>query len=190
LLPGSLNAYESSSSEQNHRDYQHCCKRAPRTCKRLPERNIIQQPLNAARERSTAGHADSYPGWARRCREFEQNLRIRSAVGSLFKACAVADCLSQIREFAFEPPSQRAWPECCGIDGRKKLKVEIALANMRALVRQHDAQLLVVPGRVIHRQHNRGTDRDGRPNLRAAANINGRAWNRERFAGYWLRPAP
>ena len=102
------------------------------------------------RERLTvASHGDSYEGWARRGREFEQDLGVGGAAGSLLEAGAVADGLGQVREFAFEPPPQGADPEKRGVEAGEKLQVEVALANVRALVGQDDAQLLAVPSGVI-----------------------------------------
>ena len=52
----------------------------------------------------------------------------------------VADGFTEVREFAFEPPAERAEPEERGIEPCKKLKVEIALANVGALVGENDTE--------------------------------------------------
>jgi len=108
-----------------------------------------------------AGHGNSCEGWAREGREFKQELSVAGAAGGLFKAGAVADGFAQFIEFAFEPPSEGAEPEEGGIEPGEKLKIEVALADVRALVGQNHAQLLFIPAGVIGREDNARADVDG-----------------------------
>ena len=108
-----------------------------------------------------AGHGNSCKGWAREGREFKQELSVRGAAGGLFKAGAVADCFAQFTEFTFQPPSKRAEPEKRCIKPGEQLQIEVALANVRALVRQNHPQLLLTPLRVIGGKNNAGADVHG-----------------------------
>ena len=117
--------------------------------KGLAEAGFVKQALNALGKMTGAGHGNSCKGWARESREFKQELSVGGAAGGHFKAGAIADGFAQFREFAFEPPSQGAEPEEGGIETGKKLQIEVALANMGALVGQNDAQLLLIPLGVI-----------------------------------------
>ena len=79
--------------------------------KGLAEAGFVEQALNALGKMTGAGHGNSCKGWARESREFKQELSVGRAAGGHFKAGAIADCLAQFREFAFEPPSQGTEPE-------------------------------------------------------------------------------
>ena len=113
-----------------------------------------------------ASHGYSYEGWARRCREFEQYLRVGRPASGLFEPGAVADGFSQIRKLVLEPPSERAEPEERGVEARKQLQIEVALTDMGSLVRKDNAELFGIPGFVVRRKYDRRSDgdwgRDGR----------------------------
>ena len=117
--------------------------------KGLAETGFVQKTFDALGEMTGAGHGNSCKGWAREGREFKQELSVGGAAGGLFKAGAVADGLAQFREFAFEPPSQWAEPEQGGVEAGEQLQIEVALADVRALVRQNHAHLLLIPIGVI-----------------------------------------
>ena len=110
----------------------------PSTGESLAERAVVEQPLNAARETTGTSHGDSYSGWARCCREFKKDLRIRGAAGSLLQSGAIADGFGQVGECSLEPPAERAEPDQRRIKRSKQLQVEIALSNVRALMGEHN----------------------------------------------------
>ena len=95
LLSGGFDAYEGGCGKECDGNDYNGGQAATGSCKGLAERNVVEKPLDAAGEGSTAGHGNSYEGWARCCREFEQDLRVGCAIGGLFKASAVADGFSQ-----------------------------------------------------------------------------------------------
>ena len=138
------------------------------------------------REITSAGHGYSYEGWARQSREFKQNLGIRSAADGFFEAGSVADGLAQIGEFAFEPPSERTEPEDGGIKARQELQIEVPLTDVRALMRQNDAQLFGAPIGIIFGQKNARSDGDRRGNRGTCSQAQSRSriqpWSeRDRF---------
>ncbi len=104
------------------------------------------------------GHGNSCKRWARQGREFKKDLGVRRAAGCLLQAGAVADGFAQFVEFAFQPPTKRAEPEQRCIKRGGQLQIEVALADVRAFMGQHDAQLLLVPAGVIGGQNNAGAD--------------------------------
>src|SRR6185503_7291780 len=71
LLSSGLDAHQSSGSEQGDRDNEDGGKAAARSGKGLAEGDDVEKALDAAGERSTASHGNSYKRWARRGREFE-----------------------------------------------------------------------------------------------------------------------
>ena len=134
-LAGGLHADKRRGGKQRHWNEQHCEKRTATSARKsLAESAVVEQPLNAAREITSASHGDSYEGWARCSREFKKYLSVSRTAGSLLQSRAIADGLGQIGEFAFEPPSQRTKPEESGIDARKRLQIKVALPNVRAFV--------------------------------------------------------
>ena len=160
---GRFNADQCGGGKERHgnqEDGEQCA--AAAGSKGLAEAGFVQKALNALGKMTGAGHGNSCKGWARESREFKQELGVGGAAGGLFKAGAVADGFAQFREFAFEPPSQGAEPEEGGVEAGEQLQIEVALANVGALVGENDAQLLLIPGGVVGRQNNARADVDGR----------------------------
>ena len=120
------------------------------------------------REIRGASHGYSCQGWARHGREFKQNLGVRRATGSFFKAGAVADGLAQIGELALQPPSQRTEPEHGGIEAGQHLQIKVTLPDVRALMRHDRIQLGAGPLAPIDREHD-GRARDSQRHRRRNA---------------------
>jgi hypothetical protein len=121
--------------------------------KSLAEAGFVKKAFNALGEMTGAGHGNSCQGWARESREFKKDLSVGGSACGLFKARAVADGFAQFGKFAFEPPSQGAEPEKRGVDACQKLQIKVALADVRALVSQNNAQLFLIPCGVVGGQH-------------------------------------
>jgi hypothetical protein len=154
---GCFYSNQGNCSEDRHRDDQDCEQCTPLAAgKGLAEGGVVEEAVNALRDSAGTGHVYSNKGWARQGREFEKELSIRGGASSLVQSGVVANRLSQVAELALEPPSQRAEPEKSCIEGGKKLKVEVALADVRTLVGEHDAELFGIPlGKVGGQQHGR-----------------------------------
>ena len=146
-LRSGLNANQRGGAEEGDRHEQNCqrCAHAIRG-KGLAEKCVVQKAFNAMSETTGTSHGDSYEGWARRGREFEQDLCVGRTAGSLLETGTVADGLGQIRKLVLEPPTQRAEPEERRVEAGEELQVEVALANVGALVGEDDTEFLSVPG--------------------------------------------
>ena len=154
-----LNADQRRGGKQRHRHQEHGQQSAAAGGgKRVAETGFVQKALNALGKMTGACHGNSCKGWARQGREFKKDLGVGGAAGGLLKAGAVADGFAQFVKFAFQPPSKRAEPEQRSIEGGGQLQVKVALADVRAFVGQHDAQLLFAPAHVIGRQNDAGAD--------------------------------
>src|SRR5580704_12426819 len=94
---------------------------------------------------------------------------VRGTASGLLDSRTIADGLGQFSELSLEPPAQRAEPDKRGVEPGKQLEVKVTLTNVRALVSEHNAKLLLVPGLVAGGQQDDRTDGQGRGDLSAGA---------------------